>query len=259
MGSRRHLVFGLAGALAVVVAIAGLAAVFLTGDGEVRTIAFPSATPVRSAVAGAEQTATPVAPTATETVVPATVTPLPPTPTVEATAPPNRTSCDEMRGTDYRSGQEREFFIANCLPTPAPVAPNVAPSAPELDAPAAELTTLTATIGGRWLIYDGVGINAIEFDADGDVLRYEPAERISRISGRGSIQGNTMAFQYTAFDTAFNETISVSFSGIRLRDDQLADFDLSETFVGVPVFFGEAQHSMSPGLPLSFLVIKVRD
>ena len=42
---------------------------------------------------------------------------------------PDRTDCDEIRGTDYRSGSEREFFLANCInqvtdtPTPDPDAP----------------------------------------------------------------------------------------------------------------------------------------
>jgi hypothetical protein len=57
----------------------------------------------------------PAAPTATAT---ATQTPL-----------PDRTDCDEIRGTDYRSGAEREYFLSNCLnlaeetPTPDPDAP----------------------------------------------------------------------------------------------------------------------------------------
>jgi hypothetical protein len=40
------------------------------------------------------------------------------TPTVRpqatATTLPDRTSCDEIRGTQYRSVSEREFFLANC-------------------------------------------------------------------------------------------------------------------------------------------------
>ncbi len=31
---------------------------------------------------------------------------------------PDRTSCDEIRGTDYRSEAERQFFLANCRPIP---------------------------------------------------------------------------------------------------------------------------------------------
>ena len=51
------------------------------------------------------------------------------TPTVAA-ALPDRTSCDEIRGTDYRSPAEREFFLANCiLPTPTPAPATPTPSA----------------------------------------------------------------------------------------------------------------------------------
>jgi hypothetical protein len=35
----------------------------------------------------------------------------------EAAAPPDRGSCIEIRGTDYRSQSEREFYLANCLTT----------------------------------------------------------------------------------------------------------------------------------------------
>ena len=31
---------------------------------------------------------------------------------------PDRTSCDEIRGTEYRSLTEREFFLANCINLP---------------------------------------------------------------------------------------------------------------------------------------------
>ena len=31
---------------------------------------------------------------------------------------PDRTSCDEIRGTDYRSEAERQFFLSNCRPIP---------------------------------------------------------------------------------------------------------------------------------------------
>jgi hypothetical protein len=33
-----------------------------------------------------------------------------------ATALPDRTSCDAIRGTDYRSPAERQFFLQNCQP-----------------------------------------------------------------------------------------------------------------------------------------------
>jgi transcriptional regulator with XRE-family HTH domain len=43
----------------------------------------------------------------------ATPTPEPPT------AVPDRTDCEEIRGTDYRSEAERQFFLGNCLTPPA--------------------------------------------------------------------------------------------------------------------------------------------
>jgi hypothetical protein len=41
------------------------------------------------------------------------VTPTTP-PQATPTTLPDRTSCDEIRGTQYRSVSEREFFLANC-------------------------------------------------------------------------------------------------------------------------------------------------
>ncbi len=43
----------------------------------------------------------------------ATPTPIPPTET------PFRTSCEDIRGTDYGSDEERTFFLGNCLTPPA--------------------------------------------------------------------------------------------------------------------------------------------
>jgi hypothetical protein len=37
-----------------------------------------------------------------------------PTPQPTTQALPDRTNCDEIRGTQYRSVAEREFFLANC-------------------------------------------------------------------------------------------------------------------------------------------------
>jgi len=39
--------------------------------------------------------------------------------TPSPTALPDRTACNEIRGTAYRSERERQFFLANCL-TPTP-------------------------------------------------------------------------------------------------------------------------------------------
>ena len=61
----------------------------------------------------AESSDAPVAATATEDAVSETVTPTP-RPEATATPLPDRTSCDEIRGTQYRSVSEREFFLENC-------------------------------------------------------------------------------------------------------------------------------------------------
>ena len=54
-----------------------------------------------------------------------------PTPTL--TPLPDRTDCDEIRGTDYRSGAEREFFLENCINQPEPT-PTIDPTQlPPLD------------------------------------------------------------------------------------------------------------------------------
>jgi hypothetical protein len=54
----------------------------------------------------------------TEPVPTATVTVLPtqtPEPTPTATPPVNRLDCEEIRGTDYHSREERRWFLANCV------------------------------------------------------------------------------------------------------------------------------------------------
>ena len=185
------------------------------------------------------------------------------TPEPEPTLLPDRTSCEEIRGTDYRSEQEHQFFTANCVPTPAPVPPTNTPL-PQPAGPAAQpaaTTTappraITPTIEGVWLLYDGVGVNFITFDVNGNVLAYEPRERASNISGRGSIQGDTLTFSYTALDTAFGKTKSVSYMGTRVRDEELAGLGLPATLAGVPVFFGELQRSDLPGMPIPVVAIK---
>lgn len=70
----------------------------------------------RSATATAPATAT-AAPTLTSA------------PEATATALPDRFDCEEVRGNDYRSAAEREWFLASCVtptPPPAPVAPAAA-------------------------------------------------------------------------------------------------------------------------------------
>jgi hypothetical protein len=52
--------------------------------------------------------------------------------TAVATPLPDRTSCDEIRGTEYRSTAERDFFQINCRPTvtPTPSASATPPATP---------------------------------------------------------------------------------------------------------------------------------
>jgi hypothetical protein len=54
-------------------------------------------------------------------------------PTATQTPLPDRTDCDEIRGTDYRSATEREFYLANCVNQPEP-SPTIDPTElPPLD------------------------------------------------------------------------------------------------------------------------------
>ena len=56
--------------------------------------------------------------------------------TVVPTALPDRTSCDEIRGTDYRSEAERDFFRRNCITTMAPATPQAVPGLGQSTGPA---------------------------------------------------------------------------------------------------------------------------
>jgi hypothetical protein len=50
-----------------------------------------------------------------ETATPPAAPSLPP-----ASPLPDRTTCEEIKGTDYHSQTEREWYLAHCVPTPAP-------------------------------------------------------------------------------------------------------------------------------------------
>ncbi|HEU0073116.1 MAG TPA: DUF922 domain-containing protein [Dehalococcoidia bacterium] len=68
---------------------------------------------------------TSASPQASPTVEPAATTP------AEATIPPpDRTSCDEIRGTPYRSNAERQFFLESCV-----VQPTATSQQPSVDLP----------------------------------------------------------------------------------------------------------------------------
>ena len=119
---------GIAATLSVFVALsAGYLAGgggFITGDEA------PAAQPAaRATVLGVSQRPDP------------TATPPPPTQAAQPTATssdvgsqtagsalPDRTNCDEIYGTQYRSEREKEYFLATCVPPTAPPAEPVAPT-----------------------------------------------------------------------------------------------------------------------------------
>jgi hypothetical protein len=117
----------LAGAVAILaIAVVVVIVVIATSGGGTDTGA-AATTPTAARQADAPPTQAPtqsVAPTATS--VPPTETP-PPPPPPEPTALPDRTNCDEIRGTQYRSGAEEEFYRANCQSV-APAGPTTRPS-----------------------------------------------------------------------------------------------------------------------------------
>jgi len=83
----------------------------------------------------------------TPTELPATATaqPLAVATSAPPTPLPDRTNCAEIKGTEYRSAAEREWYLANCMPTPAPTGqpPASLPPAPLAPPPA------PASAGGR--------------------------------------------------------------------------------------------------------------
>jgi lipoprotein-anchoring transpeptidase ErfK/SrfK len=68
------------------------------------------------------------------------------TPEPTATALPDRTSCAEVRGTEYHSANERQWYLANCLPTPTPTPVIPKPSPPGVPGP--------EFAGERWILID---------------------------------------------------------------------------------------------------------
>ena len=54
-------------------------------------------------------------------------------PTATPTVLPDRTTCEEIAGTEYRSVTEREFFLANCINQPEPTPTTDPDDLPPLD------------------------------------------------------------------------------------------------------------------------------
>jgi len=88
----------------------------------VRLLGTPRPSPTARATARPLATQPAAQPTAAATAAANSgATPRPsPSPTLQAGSLPDRTTCDAIRGTPYRSDRERDFFLANCLPTATP-------------------------------------------------------------------------------------------------------------------------------------------
>lgn len=59
---------------------------------------------------------------------------------------PDRVSCAEISGTDYRSDIERAWYIESCVPTPVPTRAVPAPNPPTVPGP--------EVVGERWILVD---------------------------------------------------------------------------------------------------------
>ncbi len=72
-------------------------------------------------------------PTATPTASPTATATSTPTSTPTHTPKPDRSSCDQIRGTDYRSVSEREWFLDQCVTSAPPASAVSAVSAQSQD------------------------------------------------------------------------------------------------------------------------------
>ena len=133
-------------------------AVLSRGDEEERTLQAATATgtptPTIAAALTTLPTTTPERPTAAQ---PTRVPPL-----------PNRTNCDEIRGIAYRSGAERQWFIANCIAaTPTPPSAGSSPPAPPTQQPTevCDEPTVTVTTEVDRAFYMATGTTVEEINA----------------------------------------------------------------------------------------------
>ena len=69
---------------------------------------------------------------------------------IETPVLPDRESCDQIRGSEYRSESEQEWYLANCVPTPIPGPPP--PRPPAIPGPEVR--------GERWVLIDIAGQEA---------------------------------------------------------------------------------------------------
>lgn len=90
-----------------------------------------------------------------------------PAPSATPTPKPDRNDCAAIFGTDYHSAQEREWYLANCLPTPTPTPeqPEPQPDGATSTEPGEEPTPVPAPAGPpaipgpevqgeRWILVD---------------------------------------------------------------------------------------------------------
>jgi predicted secreted Zn-dependent protease len=99
-------------------------------------------------------------PAATATDVPAS-----PAPEAEPITLPDRTTCDEISGTAYRSESEREFYIENCVNEAAPPSQQASSSPPPLlsaDSSVDCVTSIDIDETQNEVTYDVSGINLDE-------------------------------------------------------------------------------------------------
>jgi hypothetical protein len=141
----------LAGMAATLCVVGALIVGYLVGGGELGgdDSTEPTSQPqVRATVLG-------IRPTATPEPDPPTATPSPPAQAANVAALPDRTSCEEIYGTQFRSETERGFFFANCVPTtPTPEAAAVnQPSQPAQPAPPPQNRFTWGGSGGEYIAF----------------------------------------------------------------------------------------------------------
>lgn len=130
-----------------------MAAFALMGGDDGTAAPVATDTPVVIVADGPTPTNT-VRPTSTPKAIPATVTP----------RPENRKDCDEIRGTEYLSDEERDWYVGNCdedtpeptaTDTPAPSGPVNPPPPPPTDPPPPTEPTISAaqarSIAAGWI------------------------------------------------------------------------------------------------------------
>ena len=139
----------------VLIAVLAPMAVFALsgGDGTSPVVPIPTSTTAPIVVD--------LGPSATPSPQPSsTPKPVPNTPTSTPTEPANREDCDEIRATDYRSPEERRWFLDNCdlepeptdTPVPAPQQPPVPQQPTDTPQPEPSISaSQAASLAAGWI------------------------------------------------------------------------------------------------------------